>query len=98
MVNDMSPKEKKLASIFDKVGHFVISFHFYFYLLISTLILAANYLNFNKLFNILFIIMIVVYFIELFLGFDRNFLGYVGTCIAGFIGYLFTKTTEDLVV
>jgi hypothetical protein len=38
--------------------------------------------------------MIIIYLIELFLGFDRNFLGYLGLIIVGIIGYLITKTYD----
>ena len=87
----MNKREKKLANFFDKLAHFIINFHFYFYFIISILIIVLYFLNLTSLFNILFIIMMVIYVIELSMGLDRNFLGIVGIIILGSIGYIVTK-------
>ena len=94
----MSSKEKKLANFLDKLGHFIINFHFHFYLLFSILIIISYYLGFIKVFNILFIIMISIYIIELLLGLDRNFLGFFGILIAGIIGYLCLGNTNGVLL
>lgn len=91
MVNYMSTKEKKLARFLDKLGYFILDFHYYFFLLFSILIIGSYYLGFMKAFNILFIIMICIYIAELLLGLDRNFLGFIGIFISGAIGYLCIK-------
>jgi len=94
----MSAKEKKLANFLEKSANIIISFHFYFYLGISIIALILYFLNFIKLFNILSIIMIVTYILELLCGFDRNFLGFFGIIISGFIGYLITKNTTGILL
>ena len=81
----ISKTEKNIG----KLAYFFINFYFYFYLIFSSICLITYYLGFNKLFFVSFIIMSILYIIELLLGYTRNIFGNIGIIVGGIIGYIF---------
>ncbi len=94
----MNNKEKKLAIFFDNLAHATINVYFYFYFVISILIIITYFLGLITLFNVLSIIMFVIYMFELFVGFDRNLIGITGVIFLGIIGYLIFNDKNGVIL
>ena len=82
-------KISKTEKTIEKTANTLIDLYFYFYLIFSTIGLITYYLGLNKLFQITFIIMIIIYVIELLLGYTRNIFGTLGIIIGAILGHIF---------
>ena len=82
-------KVTKIEKAVGNTANVLIDIYFYFYLIFSIIGLITYYIGLNKLFIVSFIIMMILYVIELLLGYTRNIFGTLGIIIGGIIGYIF---------
>ncbi len=87
----ISKADKVAGSIFSKV----LKIYFYFYLIISCIALAVYFLGFIALFKGLITVALVLYLIELMLGYTRNIFGLFGMIVS--IG-IFSLILNDIVM
>ncbi len=86
--------ERNVGIVFEKI----ISFYYYYYLIFSSLCLISYYLNLVNLVVVFSCFMLVLYIIELCLGFSRNIFGLLGVIVSGIVGYVLTSSVIGILV
>ena len=81
----------KLDKTVGKITNNIFNFWYYFYFIFSVVAIISFYLKIKNVFVIFAVISLIVYFIELLLGFTRNIFGLVGFIISSVIGIFIVK-------